>query len=479
MSNSKLSGKLKNVPTDASLVCSSTNGLLNRVEKLSATRKVLADNLGEENPPLKRERHLSRLDVKVFVVNRRGKPLMPTTPCKTRVLLKTRQAKVIRRIPFTIQLTYATAEFKQSVILGIDAGYSIVGFSAVTDTKELLAGELKLRTDVSKKLSERRMYRCNRRGRLWYRKPRFNNRKGSKSKGWFAPSITHKIKSHIRLVELIKSLIPITKVIVEVASFDTQKMQQPDIGGIEYQQGTLFGYTVRNYLLKKWCHRCAYCHKSNIPLEIDHIIPKSRGGSNRIDNLTIACHSCNLKKGKKLLSECSPKLSQQITLIQRQASRSFKAATFMTIVRRIMVNQLNCQYTYGDRTKYQRTRIKLPKSHVNDAFVIAGGGNSHQRSQIFTITQIRRNNRSIQKNRKGFKRSVRRKRYKYQPNDLVLYENGLYLVKGVFSYGKWVRLVNTAGTTINSSLNKIQLIKYGKGLCFHANSLPTQRKVFS
>jgi len=181
---SKLSEKLKNVPTDTSLVCSSTNDGLNRVERLSDRHIVLADNLGEENQlPVTRERHLSRLDVKVYVLNMRGSPLMPTTPRKARILLKKRKAKVIRRIPFSIQLNYPTAEFKQIITLGIDAGYSKIGFSAISKKEELISGEVSLRTDISKKLSTRLMYRCSRRSRLWYRKPRFNNRKKSKSKG--------------------------------------------------------------------------------------------------------------------------------------------------------------------------------------------------------------------------------------------------------------------------------------------------------
>ena len=175
--------------------------------------------------------------------------------------MKKRKASVIRRIPFTIQLNYPTAEFKQKITLGIDAGYSKIGFSAITKKIELISGEVSLRPDISKKLSTRRMYRCNRRSRLWYRKPRFNNRKKSKPKGWLAPSIKHKLDSHIRLVETIKKLLPITRTIIEVASFDTQKMQNPNIQGVEYQQGTLFGYTIRNYLLEKWDHRCVYCRK--------------------------------------------------------------------------------------------------------------------------------------------------------------------------------------------------------------------------
>ncbi len=471
---SKLSGKLKNTPRDTSLVPCSVNDGLNKDQSLSDHRIVRPDNLVEENL-LHSNMERQHLRVAVYVLNMRGQPLMPTTPKKARLLLKEKQAKVVQRSPFTIQLNYVTGETKQPIILGIDAGYSKIGFSAVTDKQELIAGKLTLRKDVSNKLTERRMYRRTRRWKLWYRKSRFNNRKASKPKGWMAPSIKHKFDSHIRLVEQISKFLPISHTIIEVASFDIQKMQNPDISGIEYQQGTLFGYTIRNYLLEKYRHCCAYCKKANIPLEIEHIIPKSRGGTDRVDNLTIACHCCNLKKSNKLASECSPKLRKQIIAIKKRDNQSFKAATFMTMVRWKMVEQLKCQYTYGDQTKYDRTKIGLSKSHVNDAFVIAGG-NKQQRTKFFDVKQIRRNNRCLQINRKGFKPSIRRQRYKYQPYDLVRHNNSLFRVKGVFNYGKWIRLVNSVGKpvkTVNSNINKVKLIKYGKGLQFLLNSATT------
>ena len=330
---SKLSVKLKNTPRDTSLVSGSVNDGLNKDQSLSDHHRVLADNLGEENQlSVKRERHFSRLNVTVFVLNMRGNPLMPTTPRKARILLRNGKAKVVRRIPFVIQLNYPTAEFKQPITLGIDAGYSKIGFSALTEKKEVIAGEVFLRTNVFKQISNRRMHRRNRRSRLWYRKPRFDNRKKSKPKGWLAPSIKHKLDSHIRLVKMINDLLPVTNTIIEVASFNIQKLQNSKINGVEYQQGTLFGYTIRNYLLEKWNHKCVFCKKSNISLEIDHIIPRSRGGTDRLDNLTIACKKCNLKKCNKLASKCSAKLQQIILGIQRQAKKTFKGATFMTTV---------------------------------------------------------------------------------------------------------------------------------------------------
>ena len=223
----------------------------------------------------------------VSVINMRNEPLMPTSPGKARRLLKHNRARVISSNPFTIQLLYATGETKQPATLGIDAGYKHIGFSAVTEKKELISGEAAMRTDMPKLNVEKSMYRRNRRNRLWYRQPRFINR-GNNSKGWFAPSIAHKLQTHIKLIEKLKKILPVSKVIIEVASFDQQKMKNPEISGIEYQQGELQGYDVREYRLEKFHKKCVYCGKTNVPMEIEHLTPKSRGGSNTVDNLAIS-----------------------------------------------------------------------------------------------------------------------------------------------------------------------------------------------
>ena len=462
---SKLSGKLKNAPTDTSLVCSSVNDSLNRDQSLSVSRTVLPANLGEENP-LHSNMEGQNLRVSVYVLNMRGQPLMPTTPRKIRILLKKGKAKVISRSPFTIQLKYATGESKQTIKLGIDAGYSKIGFSAITAKQELIAGEVTLRKDVSKKITERRMYRTTRRAKLWYRKPRFLNRTHAKKKRWLAPSIRHKLDTHIRLIEKIKQILPISKTIIEIATFDPQKLQNPEISGIEYQQGELHGYEVREYLLTKWGRKCAYCGKSDIPLQVEHIIPKIRGGTNRVSNLTLSCQPCNQKKGNRTAEEYGyPK-------IQQQAKKTLKSVAFMNNVRKRMVEILKCHHTYGFITKYHRIKLGLPKSHINDAFIIASG-NNQQRTKTFDVKQIRRNNRSIQTNRRGFKPSIRRQRYNYQPNDLIRHNNALCRVKGVFNYGKWLKLINSSGKTINSNIRNVEMIKYGKGLQFTVNSSTT------
>jgi len=399
------------------------------------------------------------LRVPIYVLNLRGQPLMPTTQRTGKQLLHEGKAKVVQRCPFTIQLNYATGETKQPIKLGVDIGYTNIGFSAKTDKLEVISGTLALRKDVSKKIEERWMYRRTRRGRLGYRPPRFNNR--TCPEGWLAPSTQHRLDSHIRLVNnKLKTLLPITYKKVEVANFDAQKIQNPEIKGVEYQRGTLQGYEVREYLLDKWGRKCAYCGKTNVPLEVEHIIPKSRGGTNRVSNLTLACKKCNLKKGEKTAEEFG------YPTIQQQAKKSLRAPTCINSIRWRIVEQLAAEHTYGYVTKYERNKLGLEKSHINDAFVIAGGTNQ-ERCRAYEVIQVRRNNRSLQKNRKGFKPSVRRQRYELQPYDLVKYNNRTYRVKGVHCLGKRVILKNVNGKDKSVAIKKVELIKYGKGLLFN------------
>jgi len=450
----KLKERHTNTPTDTSLVRSNCDLLLN--SPLGVMDSVTDSKTSFNNSEVNQRSGKSGPDLRVPVLNMRGKPLMPTIPRKARILLEQGRAKVVQRTPFTIQLLYVAGETKQDITLGIDAGYSTVGFSAVTSGRELIAGELTLRSNIKRLLEKRAAYRRTRRSRKWHREPRFSNRG---KKGWLAPSIKHKLDSHIRLIEKLKSILPITRIIIEVASFDTQKMQNPEISGIEYQQGELQGYDVREYLLEKFNRKCAYCGKKDVPLEIEHIVPKSRGGSDRVSNLTIACHECNQTKGNQTAEEFGhPK-------IQAKAEKTLKATAFMNIVRSRLVNILGCDQTYGYITKHDRIELGLEKSHANDAFVIAGG-TGQQRSEERDITQTRRNNRSVQMNRKGYRPSIRRQRYKLQPNDLVKHKNLLCRVKGVFNYGKWVRLIDSVGNTSNSNIKNVELVKYGKGIQF-------------
>lgn len=457
---SKLSAEFKNAPRDASLVPCSASPALNREETLSVRNKVLADNLGEENLPVLpvSEKVLKTNKKLVYVLNKDGISLMPCSPIKARHLLKNKKAKVITCKPFTIQLLWDCEKNVQPVILGVDPGYDHIGFSAVTEKKELIAGKITLRKDVSKKITERRMYRRNRRSRLWHRKPRFNNRVASKKEEWLAPSIKHKLDSHIRLIEKIQKLLPVSKTIIEVASFDTQKMQNPEISGVKYQKGELQGYEIKEYLLEKWDRKCAYCGKANIPLEVEHINPTSRGGTNRVSNLAVSCEKCNQKKGNKTAEEFG------FPEIQKKVKETLKAVAFMNNIRWKLIDHLGCQWTYGYSTKYIRAQLGLEKSHINDAFVIAGGSDQ-KRGSAHTMNQPRRNNRCLQLNRNGFKPSIRKQRYTFQPHSLVNYNNAIYEVKGVFNKGTYIRL--KAEKDLNVRTEKVTIYQYMNGMAIH------------
>jgi len=361
----------------------------------------------------------------VYVLNMRGKPLMPTNPTKARRLLKEGKARVVKRTPFTIQLLYPTGEAKQHITLGVDSGYAHVGPSAVSDKKELLVADVTLRTDIVKLNSERRTYRRTRRARkTWHRKPRFLNRK--KPEGWLAPSIQHKLDSHIKLVNKVKGILPISQVIVQVAAFDIQKIKNPDISGVEYQNGVQKGFwNVREYVLYRDNHTCRHCkgRSKDRVLEVHHIESRQTGGD-RPDNLITLC------------STCHKKVSRGKIILKIKPSRGFKTETFMTMVRWRLINQLkemghNVSHTYGYITKSTRIALGLAKSHINDAFVIAGGSD-HLRSQnLYVVKQVRKCNRKLFKgDRSHIKNTAPREVFGFRRWDKVLLDGKELFIKG-------------------------------------------------
>ena len=196
----------------------------------------------------------------VYVLNINGQPLMPTARHgKVRRLLRDKKAKVIKRCPFTIQLLYETLNVTQDITLGVDAGSKHIGLSAATDNKELYAAEVELRNEIVDLLSTRRENRRTRRNRKTrYRKPRFDNRECGD--GWLAPSVQNKVDTHLTVIRRVHEILPITKIIVEVAAFDIQKIKNPEIEGVEYQQGEQLGFwNVREYVLFRDGHTCQCC----------------------------------------------------------------------------------------------------------------------------------------------------------------------------------------------------------------------------
>jgi len=244
---------------------------------------------------------------RVFVLDKNKKPLMPCHPARARELLKKGKAAIFRYYPFTIILKEREGGNVQSVQIKIDPGSKYTGVALVADFKRgkkvIWASVIYHRGHVIKKnLDTRRAVRRSRRNRKTrYRQPRFLNRK--KEKGWLPPSLISRVDNTITWVKRIRRFSPVTSISMELVRFDTQKLENPEIKGVEYQRGTLYGYEVKEYLLEKWGRKCAYCGKENVPLEIEHIVPKSRSGTNRVSNLTLACHECNQKKGSMTAEE--------------------------------------------------------------------------------------------------------------------------------------------------------------------------------
>ena len=420
----KLQIELKNAPGNASQVSCSASTALNREETLSVSSKVLVCN----NPEVNLRSGKTEQDLRVPVLNMRGEVLMPTSPAKARRFVKLEKARVVRRSPFTIQLNYESGENKQDITLGIDSGYGHIGFSAVSDNKELACGELKLDGKTSERLSNKAMYRRNRRNKLWYRKPRFSNRK--KKEGWLPPSVQRRYDVHLRLIRFWEGLLPITKVIVESGNFDIQKIMNPEISGTDYQQGDMLGYqNTRSYLMSRERGKCQLCKKEfgkGKSSHIHHIIERSIGGTDRPSNLAILHNDCHKKLHKKGL-RLSP-------------NKQFKAETFMSIIRNKFYEDIDgVEITYGYRTFITRIEIGIDKTHCNDAFVIARG-TEQERCKPSYIIQKHRNNRILQRNRNGFAPSIRRNRYSIQPKDLVWIDGVKHVASGTQNNGTRVVL---------------------------------------
>lgn len=320
---------------------------------------------------------------------------MPCSSAKARILLKEKNAVVVRRSPFTIQLTIATGETKQPVSLGVDAGYKHVGLSASTKKAELYASEVELRQDITDLLSARLALRRSRRNRKTrYRAPRFENRVRSKNKGWLAPSVENRINAHLSRIDAVLRILPVSKIVVETAAFDTQLLKNPGIERKAYQQGEQLGFwNVREYVLFRDGHVCRHCHgKSKDPVLNVHHLESRRTGGDSPSNLITLCETCHkaLHRGEIQL--------------KTQRDKSFRAEAFMGIMRWTVLNRLKAVYpeldvqnTYGYITKHTRITHGIAKSHCADAFCIAGNLGAKRLGYYYFQKQTRRHNRQIHK----------------------------------------------------------------------------------
>lgn len=316
----------------------------------------------------------------ITVLDRNGKPLMPCTAKRARLLLTRGRARVVRMIPFVIQLKdrlESDCDF-QPMTVKLDPGSKKTGICvARMETPRIITVtrfiELEHRGDtIRKKLMARAMFRRNRRNRKTrYRPARFLNR--TKPSEWLPPSLRSRVNSTISWVRRLCRWYPISELAVERVKFDTQKMQNEAISGKGYQQGTLLGYEIREYLLEKWNRTCAYCDTSTSSrLEVEHVIPRSKGGSDRISNLVLACHDCNQKKGSSDLSDFLRSQPEKMKKILSKLKLGLKDASAVNSTRNALFTQLlkvklPVIVGTGGQTKYNRIRFAIPKTHVSDA----------------------------------------------------------------------------------------------------------------
>ena len=401
----------------------------------------------------------------VYVINIEGSPLMPCKEAKARKLLKQNKAKIYNREPFTIKLLFECENQTQDIVLGVDAGSKHIGLSATTVKKELYAADIELRKDIVDLLSTRRENRKTRRSRLRYRKPRFNNRVHAKNKGWLAPSIEQKIQCHFQVIKNVHNILPITKIIVETASFDIQKIKNPDISNEEYQHGEQLGFwNVREYVLFRDNHTCQCCKgksKDN-RLNVHHIESRKTGG-NAPNNLITLCETCHNSYHNGAIQ-----LPKNI-----QRGMSFRDATFMGIMRWTFYNRLKELYsnvfmTYGYITKNIRIQNGLPKSHYIDARCISGNPMAEPLGYYFYLKKVRCHNRQIHKAKflKGGKKRVNQS--SYLTKGFRLFDKVKYDGQECFIFGRrnsgYFKLQKLDGTQIkgSASYKKISLIQIRK-----------------
>ena len=332
----------------------------------------------------------------VYVLSKSGKKLMPTRRFgKVRKLLKTGKARVISRRPFAIQLLYDTTEYVQDITVGIDPGKTI-GFAIINKQagKVIQKGEIRLRDDISRLLRQRAEYRRGRRYRKTrYRKPRFLNRR--RPENWLPPSVKARLEHTVEWIKRLTMFLPENaQVVVEIAKFDIQKIQNPNISGEEYQRGKLYGYeNVKQYLIARENGRCQLCGKGydGNGWHIHHIIPRSEGGSDRPDNLAL------------LHKKCHEKLHKNFTRYSKKLKRPavYKELAYLNMYRKLLINKLKeffgdkVIFTYGAKTVIQRHNLGLPRAYYNNALAMTGIKSIQDISELTVIRQVRKKKRSL------------------------------------------------------------------------------------
>lgn len=388
----------------------------------------------------------------VFVLDTNRKPLTPCTSGVARSLLKSGKAAVFRRYPFTIILHKTVEANPEPIELKLDPGSRVTGIALKQGDKVIFGAELHHRgQQIKAALLSRRQTRLGRRSRKTrYRKARFLNR--TRPKGWLAPSLQHRVLTILTWVKRFRRLVPICSIGVELVRFDMQKMQNPEISGTEYQQGELQGYEVREYLLEKWERRCAYCSAENIPLEVEHIHPRSRGGSDRVSNLTIACHACNQAKGNQSIQDFLSGKTELLSRILKQAKAPLQDAAAVNSTRWALFHALKStglptMTGSGGQTKFNRTRLGLPKTHWLDAACVG---------QVEAIEVLTNQSLTITAKGHGTRQMCRTDKYGFPSRHVPRNK----FVKG-FQTGDMVRAVVTTGKKIGTYIGRVAIRSTG------------------
>jgi 5-methylcytosine-specific restriction endonuclease McrA len=313
--------------------------------------------------------------IMVFVLDTEKRPLAPCHSARARRLLTEGKAAVWRHYPFTVILKRAVPDARpEQLRVKIDPGSKITGLALVNDRTGQVAwaAELEHRGQGIRDalLARKALCRGRRQRHTRYRPARFANR--PRREGWLPPSLGSRISNVLTWVQRLRRLAPVGAISQELVRFDTHLMENPEISGVEYQQGKLAGYEAREYLLEKWQRRCAYCGATGAPLQVEHITPKVRGGSNRVSNLTIACEPCNKAKDQQTAAEFG------YPDVQAQARRPLKDAAAgnasrWALYRRLRATGLPVEVGTGGRTKWNRTQRGLPKAHWIDAACVGAG----------------------------------------------------------------------------------------------------------
>jgi 5-methylcytosine-specific restriction endonuclease McrA len=392
----------------------------------------------------------------IFVLDTNRKPL---SPCKSSVadrLCDAGKAAVFREYPRTIilkkEVTSTSLSNLKPLTLKIDPGSKTTGFAILQGNQVIFGAELTHRGQAIKaSLESRRALRRGRRSRhTRYRPARFSNR--ARPKGWLAPSLQHRVDTTLTWVKRFIRFAPIGSIVQELVRFDLQQLENPEISGIEYQQGELAGYEVREYLLEKWERKCTYCSKENVPLQVEHIVPKARGGTNRISNLCLACEPCNLKKGIQDIAKFLSKKPELLKQIQSQAKRPLKDAAAVNSTRWALFNRLKAtglpvSTGSGGQTKFNRTRLGLTKEHWLDAACVG----EVDSLEVLTTQPLR-----IKATGQGSRQQCRTDKYgfpsRYVPKDPF--------VKG-FQTGDIVKAVITQGKKVGQYLGRVAVRSTG------------------